>query len=159
MKNIQLLKDTMEWIKAHPEQHNQGVWGYTAKEACSTFMCFAGHAAVLAGGTFDRKIFLEEDEWHVDAETGKHVPTEYVDIVDEYGDPWDDELKEGIIHVAEFAAEKLGLDEDEKSYLFAGHRSRAELEEFVEKADQGYKLVWRKQESGYYDYNFVKEEN
>jgi len=157
VKNIQLLKDTMDWIKAHPEQHQQSLWGNYSEEACSTTMCFAGHAAVLSGGTFDKKIFLREEEWNVDENTGRHVVSEYYEDDDE--DHWDDELKPGIIHVAEFAAEKLGLNEEEKSYLFAGHRTLEQLEEFVEKADQGYTLVWRKQESGYWDYNFVKEEN
>lgn len=42
MPNIELLEKTMQYIKDHPEQHNQELW-------CGTAQCFAGWAACLSG--------------------------------------------------------------------------------------------------------------
>lgn len=134
-KNVALLNETMNWINLHPEQHNQGAWGEYNEEACETTMCFAGHAAILAGGTFDTKVYMDEFEWNVNAKTGEHVASEWVQS-DEC--PCCSELAEGMTHVADFAAEKLGLSDDERTYLFSGTRTREELNEAVEKFSQGY---------------------
>ena len=132
-KNIKLLQDTLAFIQANPDKHSQGDWVDPATEACETTMCFAGHAAILAGGTFDRDIFGELWEWNVDQETGQHVRAE---------DDWDDGLPDGVVHVADFAQRKLGLTRDERAYLFAGNRSRGEIEEAVEKFSEGKSIEW-----------------
>ena len=41
-----LAYDTLDYIKAHPEDWNQGEW------RCSTGMCYAGWLVTLAGGTW-----------------------------------------------------------------------------------------------------------
>lgn len=153
MKNVKLLQDTLSWIKAHPESHNQGDWGHYDSEACETSMCFAGHAAILSGATFDKDIYLEECDWTVNAETGKHVYTEYVEGDDE----WDDsDLKPGTEHVADFAAKKLGVSGDERSYLFGGMRSLQELEEAVDKFSTGHTYTFNGLTR---EWGFIKEEN
>lgn len=155
MKNLKLLRETMDWINVHPEQHNQGVWGDYDQELCQTSFCFAGHATLLAGGTFDKNVYIEDQDWTVDSETGKHVQTEYVDVLDEYGEPFDDDLKEGTEHVSDFAARKLGLSMEERTYLFSGARSKEELNEAIDMFEQGYSYTWDRDKG----YGFVKEES
>lgn len=158
MKNVKLLKDTLDWIKFNPKTHDQGNWGHYDEEACETTMCFAGHAAILAGGTFNKDIYREEDEWHVDKETGKHVETQYREYDDD-NDTWDyddSDLVDGIVHVADFAARVLGLSDDERTYLFSGSRSLAEIEEAVEKFCDGYSYTWNRKTN---EWGFVKEDN
>jgi hypothetical protein len=155
MKNVQLLNDTMNWIKAHPELHRQSDWvqPYDANgEACGTSMCFAGHAAMLAGATFDPEIFNKLEEWNVDAESGKHVDsTEYYnEEMDEY------DLPDGTVHVSDFARDALGLNSDERAFLFAGHRSVQELEDAVDLLSNGYTYEYS---ATAFDWIWKKEEN
>lgn len=46
-RNIELLQQTMQHIKDHPEEHNQATWINISK--CGTAACFAGRAALLSG--------------------------------------------------------------------------------------------------------------
>lgn len=48
--NIPLIRKTMEYIEAHPDEWNQKYWFATS--LCGTTMCFAGTVAYLAGATF-----------------------------------------------------------------------------------------------------------
>lgn len=138
-KNVVLLMATMATIKMHPEKHDQGTW----VDPCNTTMCFAGHAAVISGATFDKDIFESEDGWLIDP-NGKHV-SEY-DAIDE-----NCHLKDGYLYINEYAREKLGLNYQESSYLFNHSRTPWELEEAIAKFSNGYTV----------DYNgrFVKEES
>lgn len=50
--NQQLLRDTMDAILAHPDEHNQNTWQhvfYDSTGSCRTTYCFAGWACVLSG--------------------------------------------------------------------------------------------------------------
>lgn len=47
MINVELLEQTMQQIKDHPEQHNQAWW--FSEAVCGTSMCFAGWACALSG--------------------------------------------------------------------------------------------------------------
>lgn len=132
-KNIKLLNETLDFIKTNPKLHHQGDWveaGQTEAEyqACETTMCFAGHAALLAGGTFDKTIWFDEFEWEVDEETGQHKG---------YADD-DDSL----IHVSTFAAEKLGLNDDERCYLFDSSRTIQDIEKAVRLFGEGWTVSW-----------------
>lgn len=127
-KNVKLLNDTLDFIKSNPKLHHQGDWVEAGEneaeyQACDTTMCFAGHAALIAGGTFDKDIWFGEFEWEVNEETGKH--TGYYE---------DDDL----VHVSTFAASKLGLNDSERSYLFDSARTIQEIEEAVRLFGQGY---------------------
>lgn len=48
MRNIELLEETMQYIKDHPTQHDQRMYVYYG-EGCGTTACFAGRAAMLSG--------------------------------------------------------------------------------------------------------------
>lgn len=39
--NTQKLTDTLEYVREHPEEHNQGSWG--KRTDCGTTFCIAGH--------------------------------------------------------------------------------------------------------------------
>lgn len=57
--DVPLLRKTLEHITAHPEEHQQGVWGERFLDtACGTAFCLAGHAVQFAG---------HEIEWDGDA--------------------------------------------------------------------------------------------
>lgn len=48
--DVPLLRKTLEHITAHPEEHQQGVWGARfLMTACGTAFCLAGHAVQFAG--------------------------------------------------------------------------------------------------------------
>lgn len=145
-KNVPLLLATMALIKVFPEKHDQGSW----VDPCQTTMCFAGHAAVISGATFDRKIHDDEDSWIVDPE-GKHVPE--VEAYEGGEDGWwDGERKDGYKFVEEFAKDKLGLSKREADYMFHHSRTPEQLEEAVYKFAEGYTIApnWLE---------FVKEES
>lgn len=99
--NIELLDQTMAHIEAHPREWHQRHW------RCGTGMCFAGHAATLAGG-----------QWV----TGPD------DFMSEYlaGDSVGD-----VEWAPVRAARLLGLDEDQSDYLFAGSNTIEDLRRIV----------------------------
>lgn len=132
MANAKLLKLTMDFINLFPEKHDQGEW----IDPCNTTKCFAGHAASLAGATFDQKIWDEDYEWCVDPETGQHIPYK-----------WGEENT----YISTYAAQVLELTHVEKEYLFHHSRTREELENAVEMLSNGYTV----------DYfgDFIKKEN
>lgn len=138
-KNVPLLLATMALIKVFPEKHDQGSW----VDPCNTTMCFAGHAAMIAGATFDRDIYDQEDEWILDP-NGKHVG-------DEQARDRHFNRKDGYKYVEEFAADKLGLTPEESSYLFRHNRTREQLEDAVYKFAEGYTID--------YDNQFYKPED
>lgn len=142
-KNVPLLLATMAMIKVFPEKHDQGSW----VDPCNTTMCFAGHAAVISGATFDRKIHDDEDSWIVDPD-GKHVGEREA----YQGDYWDGERKEGYKFVEEFAKNKLGLTQREADYMFHHARTPEQLENAVYKFAEGYTIdsSWT---------TFIKEES
>lgn len=139
MKNVKLLNDTLEWIKANPKNHDQGDWidpgdNEESYEACNTTMCFAGHAAILAGATFDKSVWFDEYDWAVDFKTGQHIGS------------WEDS-----VHVSIFAADRLGLNDGERYYLYSSERTIQQIEEAVSKFAQGYSCTWTGE--------FYKEDN
>ncbi|AMS02636.1 hypothetical protein BJD55_gp130 [Gordonia phage Yvonnetastic] len=46
--NVELIDKVLEAVEKHPEQHDQGSWGFK-EEGCGTTMCVAGWAVVLSG--------------------------------------------------------------------------------------------------------------
>lgn len=60
--DIERLRDVLEHVTAHPDEHNQTVWAWRADldialtkmiPHCGTAMCLAGHTVVLAGRKID----------------------------------------------------------------------------------------------------------
>ncbi len=121
-KNLPLLKETMQVILANPELHNNSTW----ISPCDSTMCYAGHAAMLAGAEFDFERYeANGQEWLVD-ETGK------ARIWCSSGSS---------ISISSYAQEKLGLSDTEANYLFYANRTVDELVEAVDKFQEGYSLV------------------
>src|SRR4051812_40565249 len=65
IRNKELLQRTIDYIEAHPEEWDQTEW------RCGTSMCFAGHAAILAGcewrdetGSFVLLPDMEDRQYH-----------------------------------------------------------------------------------------------
>jgi hypothetical protein len=137
-KNVPLLLATMAMIKVFPEKHDQGSW----VDPCNTTMCFAGHAGMIAGATFDKDIYAQEDEWILDP-NGKHVG-------DDQARDRDFNRRKGYKYIEEFATEKLGLTPEESSYLFRHNRTREQLENAVYKLADGWSID--------YDGEFFKPE-
>ncbi len=50
-RNDELIDKVIDYIREHPEEWNQDVWGF--KAPCGTEACFAGHALLLSGYTFE----------------------------------------------------------------------------------------------------------
>lgn len=46
-RNDGLIDDVVDYIRKHPDEWNQAVWGY--RESCGTQACFAGTALLLSG--------------------------------------------------------------------------------------------------------------
>lgn len=98
--NTQLLQETIAAVLAQPEKHKQSEW------RCETGMCFAGHAAMLAGA-----------EWaHPEDLTNPYIKT--TGTLD--------------VHVSNYAAEALGLDGLEEAVLFEGDNTTEDLVKMVD---------------------------
>ncbi len=114
-KNIQLLRQTMKHILANPQNHNQETWfspDYGAEDVnmCNTTMCFAGHAAVLAGGqTPNPKTF--DGDWYLKLDGTLSNQNEYVTSLYE-------DTEQQVLRVSKWAQRKLGLNPYEYEYLF-----------------------------------------
>lgn len=67
MINVPLLKETLAYIEAHPEEWDQSKW------RCGTGACFAGHAAILHGAKWRN---LAPDDMRIIAPGGE---VRYVD--------------------------------------------------------------------------------
>lgn len=93
--NIQLLDEVLDYIIDHPDEWDQGSWfDNSAKSACGTTACFAGHALKMTG----HEIVMKRDE---DGDWDSYLD----------GEPSGWETK---------GAEELGLTPDESYRLFLG---------------------------------------
>lgn len=59
MPNVELLQQTMQHIKDHPEQHDQHIW----VNSCGTAGCFAGWAALLSGWFIEDLRYYGDFRW------------------------------------------------------------------------------------------------
>lgn len=125
--NVGLLKETLAHIEANPQEWEQGAW------RCKTGMCFAGHAAALAGGQwlFPNAEELDEDGLGGDAMVAM-VPTP-AEIADGYTQLYEDEKRAPVevIFAADRARRVLGLTSGERSRLFAGNNTLTDLRRIV----------------------------
>ncbi len=94
MANVERIRDLREFLTEHPEQHDQGEWGWGNQ--CGTAACAAGWAVLL----FDEEIRARFDEWASQAEPG-----------DEANLTW-------LVDVDQHARELLGLADDQASEIF-----------------------------------------
>lgn len=56
MINVELAKELLKYLRAHPEEHDQDLWGLktpTAGGGCHTVMCAGGTTCYLAGAVIN----------------------------------------------------------------------------------------------------------
>lgn len=107
--NVDLLRQTMDEILAHPEQHNQSRWAIQTD--CGTAYCFAGWACKLSGLEAD---FANSNSYPWEAAAGiSHL------------------LSDGTV-IAHEAARLLGLNEETADTLFAACNTTADLKHYVD---------------------------
>lgn len=125
--NVPLLKRTLAHIKANPSGWNQDNW------RCGTGMCFAGRAAILAGGTWYSP---DPDERGI----YEGLPVAVLMLADGDDDPEDVAvLPNGtrVVHVRDRAQRILGLTYDDAEELFAASNMLWNLETIVATLPEG----------------------
>lgn len=135
--NVVLARATLEVIKANPEGWAQQHW------RCKTGMCFAGHAAVLAGAEFVVPASLIGSHGtYFEIMPGDRTPVDYVvelvrhDSIAEPRRTWAEssaryvELPH-VTSIKNFARQALGLDDTQAEALFEGGNTLADLERMV----------------------------
>lgn len=144
--NLPLMNKVMDKIEAEPDLHDQGVWStfrtkirtqpsmpfdMTAVElgvtppTCGTAYCFAGHAVYEAG----HEILYAVADYRYD-ENDKKYEVEF------------DATKTGDGRsIKDVAGQELGLDDTEMAILFAPDRTRYQLRELVDAANNGESLM------------------
>ena len=117
-RNVTLLQTTMRFIELNPDKHNQRAW----VNECGTAFCYAGHAALLAGVTEPpMSVTASYDYWGVNIST-----------LESCGVARYEDLNAGTQIVDEFAAQQLGLTEEEASTLFEADRTVKALRALVD---------------------------
>lgn len=117
-RNVTLLQNTMKFIEEHPEQHNQAHW----VTACGTAFCYAGHAAILSGASLPQGDVMD---------LGQYWIIDLVSLQSRGGNAYD--IRDGVaLPVDVFAAERLGITDDEAEVLFEGDRTITGLRALVD---------------------------
>ena len=116
--NIPLIRKTLDFIREHPEKHNQKTWA--TKTPCGTTMCFAGTAIWLSGGEF------RFNEYGI-ADVVLQGQLSDEDFYRE-GVSWDGRAFGDVTNTAE---NLLGLSRSESEYLFPQATSLEDLETYV----------------------------
>lgn len=110
--NAELLRRTLDHIKANPAEWNQDQW------RCDTAMCFAGWSATLAGCTW-----IRDDNYQ------SHVVAEPADVWSRT--MWVGRLDHTVVHVSERARRVLGLTSKQAVTLFSPDNGLDDLERIV----------------------------
>lgn len=117
MVNKELLKLTLDTIQAKPSEYYQGTWvSTTESNVCGTTMCFAGHAAVLAGAEIPNPKKHYVADWYV-GKDGQYMNWREAEAAN-FGD---------YQSVAVFARNALGLSYEDSDYIFDGDRTEDEI--------------------------------
>lgn len=112
--DVDLLRDRLEYVTAHPEEHDQGWWG--VKRGCGTAYCIAGHVVIARG---------YELEWGEMSDIGPDGEY-YAEIV------------RGTYHSISYIAQReLGLNAAQAVALFAGINSLWKLWHLAEEFTNG----------------------
>lgn len=128
MADAEMLHRTMDRVLAHPEEHEQGAW------RCKTGCCFAGHAALEAGGVWLTDVYGRGVDWDhraymIAVPEDKLRHTELVRVAREDGVV--EEVR--AIHVSARAGRVLGLDYHQRTRLFAGNNTPEMLKDLIGK--------------------------
>lgn len=96
--NVPLLRKVLEHITAHPEEHDQEVWGISGP-ACGTKFCLAGHVVQATG---HQLVWMDPLDWEREVYGAEAA----LAVVDDWRT------------VPAVATEELGLDADQEQGLF-----------------------------------------
>lgn len=110
--NRELLRETMDYILAHPEHHKQTAWAFRPAPDCETSYCFAGAACILSGYEFD---FAQADS--LPGYIGGGEVTWFLTTGE---------------RIRDAARHRLGLDDVTAAWLFAANNDLAELKGYVD---------------------------
>lgn len=136
--NLELLNKTLDIIKVKPEEYDQNTWVSKDEDSpCGTTMCFAGHAAILAGAEIpDPKKHIVQD-WYVKLSDNSYLNYQDTSAVNynEY------------THVQFFAQKALGITSEEQDWLFHSDRTVEEIERAVAELNEYGQIV----NMGWYD--------
>lgn len=149
--NRELIKNTMELIKATPEVHHQANWVNTsAASPCGTVMCFAGHAAVLAGAEIPDPKKHQISDWYVGTNGEYRNWTQAYEMKASENTP-----------VATFAKDAMGVSHREADYMFEPERQVSELELAVaELVEHGQILTFNEHyDDDYDDYDDTEDDD
>jgi len=120
MANIVKLEDTMAFIEANPEKHNQKYWAQ--QTPCSTSYCYAGLAIAQE---YPKAKFLFYDNWDTSD------PELLASTVEINGEMYD---------VETLASKILELDKKDSDILFDSDNSVSLLREMVDALKNGESL-------------------
>jgi len=122
--NLELLNSTLARIKELPQEYRQSTWVSQAENnVCGTTMCFAGHAAVLAGAEIPNPKKHSIVDWFV----AEDENNSYLNLDDAYYSNGDTPNQ----HVQDFATKALGLTYKQREYLFEADRTMDQIEQAV----------------------------
>lgn len=128
--NVDLLRDTLDYIEQHPEEWDQSTWAtkkQATKNVCGTSFCFAGHAVNLSE---QYRLVGSAYNWHTD-EYEVVTTMEEADTQDRLS--WfAQNVKTGNVESIATAARKvLNIGGNEGDYLFDGGNTLDQLDLYV----------------------------
>ncbi len=133
-KNPELLRAAVKNILIDPSKHNQNSWISRKYDeqggVCGTTMCLAGYVAMEAGADLPPVADPEWDgDWHLSPEGKFRTSEQYM---------WEDT---NTVEVSDWSAKKVGLDYEEREYLFYAFVGAEEIaqrvEDVIEAWDEG----------------------
>lgn len=138
--NVKLLRETLEFIKAHPNDWDQDFWRWmpdpedNEPERCGTVMCFAGWAAELGGCRWVAKPHQAYAEYVQSNEADRR----WLERNPDRGWAFATVKGRQAVSVQVRAQRVLGLNDEQASLLFNGSNDLDVLEGIVDELCQGY---------------------
>lgn len=123
MANVAKLEAVLDYIRAHPEEHDQYMWAQKYEDfdlpgGCGTTLCFAGTAVVLNG---------HQIVWNDDCRIAElcTVPPDFASVL------YDSRPGPGQGFIDEVAQRILDLDDDQARRLFINSETFDDVERVV----------------------------
>jgi hypothetical protein len=133
--NIPLFQKVMDHITAHPEEHDQGTWGWatvTNGTPCGTAFCVAG---TIASWSTTHRLVWEYADPEAFGSRSEAVLTCVVPITDtetpdlvesgHYDEPDGSRRPDWLLSIPDLARKELGIED--ANYLFSGSNTLHEL--------------------------------
>lgn len=133
---VKKLREALEYVTAHPEEWNQGVWA--KRTACGTACCLAGRIVLQAGHELD---YFPEERY--DYDRGEFVRTGHWiadDIVPDKKYPEGAAIEKVAERALNYSPQKyieMGEDYWDMADLFEGYNSLRDLWEIANKLTDG----------------------